>query len=313
MRLKKPNFWDYKKPNLLSYLLLPLTFPFIINNFLLSLRKKNEKYKKIKTICVGNIYVGGTAKTPLTIKINNILNNLNIKTATVKKYYPNQIDEQNLLKKKTNFYCAHNRKIALNLAIQDNYKVAIFDDGLQDSSINYDLSIVCFNSAKWIGNGFLIPSGPLREKLQSLSKYDVVFFNGNKEDISSLKIIIKKFNKDIKIFETHYSPINSDKFDKNDKYLIFSGIGNPDIFKKTLTENKLNIVKEIKFPDHYNYTKNDIDKIKILAKNSNAKILTTEKDYIKIDSKDRHSINFFEIELFIKDEDKLIDLLKLNI
>ena len=120
-------------------------------------------------------------------------------------------------------------------------------------------------------------------------------------------------NKDIKIFETHYSPVNSDKFDKNNKYLIFSGIGNPDIFKKTLTENKLNIVKEIKFPDHYNYTKNDIDKIKMLAKNLNAKILTTEKDYVKIDSKDRHNINFFEIELCIKDEDKLIDLLKLNI
>jgi len=313
MRLKKPNFWDYKKPNLLSYLLLPLTFPFIINNFLLSVRKKNEKNKKIKTICVGNIYVGGTAKTPLTIKINSILSNLNIKTATIKKYYANQIDEQKLLKKKTKLYCSHNRKIALNHALLDNYKVAIFDDGLQDSSINYDLSFVCFNSTKWIGNGFLIPSGPLREKLQSLSKYDAVFFNGNKEDISYLKILVKKFNNNIKIFETHYSPINSDKFDKNDKYLIFSGIGNPDIFKKTLTKNKFNIVKEIKFPDHYSYTKNDIDKIRMIAKNFDAKILTTEKDYVKIDSRYLYDINFFEIELFIKDEHELINLLKLNI
>ena len=313
MRLKKPNFWDYKKPNLLSYLLLPLTFPFIINNFLLNIKKKNKKYEEIKTICIGNIYVGGTAKTPLTIKINSILNNLNIKTATIKKYYTNQIDEQKLLKKKTKLYCSRNRKIALNHALLDNYKVAIFDDGLQDSSINYDLSFVCFNSTKWIGNGFLIPSGPLREKLQSLSKYDAVFFNGNKEDISYLKIIVKKFNNNIKIFETHYSPINSDKFDKNDKYLIFSGIGNPDIFKKTLTKNKFNIVKEIKFPDHYSYTKNDIDNIRMIAKNFDAKILTTEKDYVKIDSRYLYDINFFEIELFIKDEHELINLLKLNI
>ena len=313
MRLKKPNFWDYKKPNLLSYLLLPLTFPFIINNFLLNIKKKNKKYEEIKTICIGNIYVGGTAKTPLTIKINSILNNLNIKTATIKKYYTNQIDEQKLLKKKTKLYCSRNRKIALNHALLDNYKVAIFDDGLQDSSINYDLSFVCFNSTKWIGNGFLIPSGPLREKLQSLSKYDAVFFNGNKEDISYLKILVKKFNNNIKIFETHYSPINSDKFDKNDKYLIFSGIGNPDIFKKTLTKNKFNIVKEIKFPDHYSYTKNDIDNIRMIAKNFDAKILTTEKDYVKIDSRYLYDINFFEIELFIKDEHELINLLKLNI
>ena len=313
MRLKKPNFWDYKKPNLLSYLLLPLTFPFIINNFLLNIKKKNKKYEEIKTICIGNIYVGGTAKTPLAIKINSILKNLNIKTAIIKKYYANQIDEQKLLKKKTKLYCSRNRKIALKHALLDNYKVAIFDDGLQDSSINYDLSFVCFNSTKWIGNGFLIPSGPLREKLQSLSKYDAVFFNGNKEDISYLKILVKKFNNNIKIFETHYSPINSDKFDKNDKYLIFSGIGNPDIFKETLTKNKFNIVKEIKFPDHYSYTKNDIDKIRMIAKNFDAKILTTEKDYVKIDSRYLYDINFFEIELFIKDEHELINLLKLNI
>ena len=68
MKLKKPNFWDYKKPNLISYLLLPLTFLFIINNFFLNINSQ-KKNKKIRSICVGNIYVGGTAKTPLTIKI----------------------------------------------------------------------------------------------------------------------------------------------------------------------------------------------------------------------------------------------------
>ena len=65
MKLKKPKFWDYKKPNLLSYFLLPFTFPLIINNFLLK-SKKNNKYKGlIKKICIGNIYIGGTAKTPI--------------------------------------------------------------------------------------------------------------------------------------------------------------------------------------------------------------------------------------------------------
>ena len=313
MKLKKPRFWDYKKPNFISYLLLLFTFPLIINNFFLKLKKNNTNNSKIKKICIGNIYVGGTAKTPLTIKIYQILNSLKFKTATIKKFYTNHIDEQKMLTEKTKLYCLKDRNMALDKAIKDNNDVVIFDDGLQDKSINYDLEFVCFNNIKCIGNGLLIPAGPLREKINSIKKYDAIFINGNEVDNSDFKSLIKKYSKDIKIFETHYSPINSDKFDKNDKYLIFSGIGNPDIFKKTLTENKLNIVKEIKFPDHYNYTKNDIDKIKILAKNSNAKILTTEKDYIKIDSKDRHSINFFEIELFIKDEDKLIDLLKLNI
>ena len=72
MKVNKPKFWDLKKPNYISYLLLPFTLPIIINNFFLRF-KKNIKYNDIKTICVGNIYVGGTAKTPLTIKLNQIL------------------------------------------------------------------------------------------------------------------------------------------------------------------------------------------------------------------------------------------------
>ena len=83
MNLKKPNFWDYKKPNLIAYCLLPLSYLVRLINFI----NKKEKVKphNIKTICVGNIYIGGTGKTPLTIKKNNILKNLNFKTAFIKK------------------------------------------------------------------------------------------------------------------------------------------------------------------------------------------------------------------------------------
>ena len=110
MKFKKPKFWDYKKPNLLSYLFLPFTFPIIINNFLLNSKKKNRDKQIIKKICVGNIYVGGTAKTPLTIKIYQILSKLNFKTATIKKFYKDQIDEQIILKRETKLYCLRNRK-----------------------------------------------------------------------------------------------------------------------------------------------------------------------------------------------------------
>ena len=92
MKLKKPSFWDYKKPNIISYLLLPFTVPFILNNFILSFRTQ-KKYQNIKSICVGNIYVGGTGKTPLTIKINQILKEINPRTATIKKWYADQADE----------------------------------------------------------------------------------------------------------------------------------------------------------------------------------------------------------------------------
>ena len=312
MKLKKPKFWDNKKPNFLSYLLLPLTFPIIINNFFLKKNKINSN-KEIKKICVGNIYVGGTAKTPLTIKIYKILKNLGYKAATIKKFYKDQVDEQRILNSKTTLYCAKNRNQALNQAIKGSADVVIFDDGLQDRSINYDLKFVCFNNVKWIGNGFLIPAGPLREKLESISKYNAVFLNGNERDNSNIKSLINKFNRDIPIFESTYKPINIDQFDTSAKYLIFSGIGNPDSFKETVINNRLKVVKEIIFPDHYQYNTNDINNIVLHAKKLGAQILTTEKDYAKINSNKDNDIKFLEIEIVIKDEKKLIDYLKLHI
>ena len=312
MKMKKPNFWDNKKPNFLAYLLLPFTFPIIINNFFLNL-KKAKKNNKIKTICVGNIYVGGTAKTPLTIKLFEILKNLNLDIAVIKKFYTDQVDEQKILTKKTKLYCYKTRKRALNEAIKDNIKIAIFDDGLQDRTIDYDLKFVCFNTAAWIGNGFLIPAGPLREKIESIKKHDVIFLNGNEEDNSEIKFAIKKYNENIKIFETYYNPVNINEFDKNEKYIIFSGIGNPESFKTTLIKNNINIINEFKFPDHYNYSFNDINNIKLLAKSLNAKILTTEKDFVKIKKYQNAEIKFLQITLTVKNENELINFLKSKI
>ena len=103
MRFKKPKFWDLKKPNLISILLLPLTLPIILNNFLLKFKsyKKNEE---IKSICIGNIYLGGTGKTPTTIKLFHIFQELNFKVLTAKKFYKSQIDEIKILEKKNKIF-----------------------------------------------------------------------------------------------------------------------------------------------------------------------------------------------------------------
>ena len=313
MKLNKPKFWDYQKPNFLSYILLPLTLPLIINNFFLNLKKNNKKSSKPKKICIGNIYIGGTAKTPLTIKIYQILNDLSIKTATIKKFYRDHYDEQKMLSEKTILYCEKTRLSALNKAIQSNVDVVIFDDGLQDKKINYDLKIVCFNSIKWIGNGFLIPAGPLREKIDSVSKYDLAFLNGNEKNNSTLKLLLKKYNTNIQIFESEYKPIYIKQFNINDKYIIFSGIGTQENFKQTLVDNNIKITKEIIFPDHHNYTQKNIDYVRSEATNNNSKILTTEKDYMKIKLFKNDDIKYLKIELDIKNEDKLIEYLKTHI
>lgn len=304
MNLKKPKFWDFKKPSTLAYLLLPISYLFK----LIRLFKLESKIKKpkIKTICVGNIYLGGTGKTSLSIKINEILSEKKIKSCFVKKFYLTQFDEQKLLESRGKLFTSSKRIDAINIAENEGYDVAILDDGLQDSSINYDLRFVCFNNINWIGNGFTIPAGPLRESINNLKNYKHIFLNGNLENLDNIKKHIYKINPNINLYIGKYVPLDIEKFNKDKNYLVFSGIGNHQTFISMLREYKFNVVKDIEFPDHYKYNNFDINKIQKLSDNLNCQIITTEKDYLRLDKEKIHNINFIKSELKILDEEKLI-------
>ena len=311
MKLKKPKFWDYKKPSFFSYLLLPLS----ITIGLIAKINSKPKYpnSKIKTICVGNIYIGGTGKTSLTIKIKEILDKNNIKACFIKKFYPNQTDEQKLLSKNGALFSNLKRITALDEAISEDFEVAIFDDGLQDSSIKYDMEIVCFNNLNWIGNGLTLPSGPLRENINNLKSYENVFLNGNEESLIAIKEQIKRINPNININSGKYIPLNIGEFDKDQNYLVFSGIGNHKTFVEMLKNNKLKVVSDLEYPDHYQYSKRDFDEIIINAKKFNAHIITTEKDYLRLENFNRNEILYVKSSLEISDEKSLTNkLLKLN-
>ena len=312
MIFKKPDFWDNNKLNIISFLLMPLTLPLSINNFFLNKLKKPPS-EKIYSICVGNIYLGGTGKTPTTIKLFQILEKIYKKVTTAKKFYYSQIDEINLLKKRTSFLTSKNRPQIVNKAIKKGFKIIIFDDGLQDRNINYNLKIVCFDTLSWIGNGQLIPAGPLREKINSLKKYDVVFLKNITHKNNDIIKLIKTINPKIKIFNTKYIITNLNKFNLKKKYLVFSAIGNPDSLKKFLKKNKFNIIDNIIFPDHYKYKKNDIIKIIKKAKNIDAQIITTEKDFIKIPTNYKNKIDYINIDMEINQSSNFIKFLKKKI
>ena len=310
MNLKKPKFWDYKEPNIYAYLLLPLTYLVKILNYLnYKFSKRNLKRTGIKTICIGNIYVGGTGKTSLSIKINEILNKQEIKSCFIKKFYKTQLDEQKLLNSRGKLFLSAERRDAIYEAEKQNYKVAICDDGLQDRSINYDLKFVCFNSINWIGNGMTLPSGPLRENINNLKNYEHVFINGNLENLEEIKKQIFKINPQINIYFGIYEPVNITEFKKNDKYIVFSGIGNHKTFVSMIQNYKLTILKDIEFPDHYKYNKKDINKILDYANQLNCKIITTEKDFLRLENVENEKIKYLKSELKILNEEKLLSLL----
>ena len=302
MEFKKPKFWDYKKPNVYSYLLWPISILIRLFNFLkILITRKN--YSSTKTICVGNIYLGGTGKTSLSLKINEILRQKKIKTCFIKKFYSNQIDEQNILEDNGKLFKNKKRFESLKQAAKEGYKIAIFDDGLQDFSINYDLNIVCFNNINWIGNGLTIPSGPLRESINNIKKYRNVFLNGNNEDLDEIKKYIFKIDPTINVYQGKYVPKNLNEFNIKDKFLVFSGIGNHATFISMLKINKFNIVKEIEFPDHYEYSKKDINNIISTAKDLDCKIITTEKDYARLKIDNFSDIKHIKVDLEILNEE----------
>ena len=314
MKFKKPKFWDYKKPNIFAYLLIPLNLILWVSNIILDIKPK-KKYQNIKTICVGNIYIGGTGKTPTVLKLYEIFKNTKLKVSTAKKFYSNQEDENIILNKRSEFITSDNRQKIVQKAIEGNYDLLIFDDGLQDRQINYDFKLVCFDAENWIGNGFLIPSGPLREKVESLKKYDAVIIKNvsKKFDQNEIYQSINKINSKIKIFNSFFIIKNKEEFNLTDKFLIFSGIGNNYSFKKILVENNFSIAEEIAFPDHFIYKTQDILKLLKIAENKNIKIVTTEKDYVKIPENLRKKINFIKIDLEILEQNQLKELIESKI
>ena len=304
IKLIKPIFWDQTGFNFFSFILTPLSIITFLVNFL----KKIVKKKKLssKTICVGNIYLGGTGKTQLVIELNNILKK-KYKISVIKKFYENQLDEQKLLKSKTNLILVKNRVNGIN-NIKNANSVLIFDDGLQDKSIAYDLSIVCFSSINGIGNGKLLPAGPLREQLSELNKYYVVFINGNKN--KKLDSKIRLINKDIKIFYGKYFLKNKKNFSSKLNYLAVCGIGTPKNFFNLLSQNKINIKKKIIFPDHFQYKLSDVRNLTNIAKTNKLKIVTTEKDFMKLRKFKNFNIKYTRVVLKINNLNKLKKTLK---
>ena len=258
---------------------------------------------------MGNIYLGGTGKTSLSIELKRIFDEKKIKCCFIKKKYDYQKDEQTLLENYGKTFVEKTRKKALKKAISENFQVAIFDDGLQEKNISYDLTFICFNQINKIGNGRLIPAGPLRESLDILRKNKNIFITGSDEDNIEFKTFLQKKFSDLNFYDGIYVPLNLDKLKVNENYIIFSGIGNHKTFLEMLKKNELKIIKDFEYPDHYYYSLNDLKRVKDTAKKYNAKILTTKKDFLRIEAENRKDIEFVDIYLKISQ----IDLLKKKI
>ena len=303
MKLNKPYFWD-KKNSYISFLLMPFTFLFTLIIFLKKKISITNKFK-ILIICVGNIYIGGTGKTPTSILLAKEFSRLGKKTAILRKYYKTHSDEYNLIRNSfKNLILSKNRDDGLRKAEESNFDLVILDDGLQDYKIKKNLNIVCFNQDQLIGNGLLLPSGPLRENLSSLKNAQIILINGKEDKIFENKVL--RINKKLEIFYSCYKPLNLDRF-KHKKLLAVAGIGNPNNFFELLLQNNLKIEKKLIFPDHHKFSKIEIENIIKEAKTNNLQIIMTEKDYYKINDYKFEDVDYLKVSLEIDNKVKFLE------
>ena len=308
MKLKKPKFWNSSKFSFWIILFFPISILFLLFSYIKKLQ--SPKNFSVPIICVGNIYLGGTGKTPLASEIFKITKSLGKNPAFVKKYYSYLEDEIGMLKKIGAIFFSKNRTEAIESLIKNENDLAILDDGFQDFSINKNLSIVCFNQKQWIGNGFVIPAGPLRERLSAIKKAECIVINGQKD--IKIENEIYKQKKNVEIYYSKNRLLDINKF-KNKTIIAFAGIGNPKNFFDLLRENNLLLKEVFYYPDHYNFSKTELNMLINKAKVNNAILLTTEKDYSRIDDNYKKNIEFLKIELEIENKNNFIELIKKSI
>ena len=324
--INTPEFW-YKK-DLISKFKALLLLPFSIVWILLSLIKKNfvKRYKShLKVICIGNLSIGGTGKTPFSIQTYKILEILGYKPVFLTRGYRGLTkgpilvnkshnhkdvgDEALLLSKVGTTIVSSNRCIGAKYIenLKKNYDIIIMDDGLQNYQLEQDIKLLLIDKKLLFGNGYCIPAGPLRQTItQGLKKIDAIIFTGD----GDTKDINLNFINNIQNFDTKLEIKNTFKTKQNN-FLAFCALGNPIKFFNTLKKNNFKIVLTKSFPDHYEYKNKDINTLKEEANNRNLKLITTEKDYVKIDDKENEiSVLPIEINFSKADGNKFKSFLK---
>ncbi|MCJ7801078.1 MAG: tetraacyldisaccharide 4'-kinase [Candidatus Marinimicrobia bacterium] len=306
---------------ILNIILFPLFMIYlliiVIRNYLFDIKLFKSTQLPCKVISVGNITVGGTGKTPIVIAIAKFLLQQNKTVAVLSRGYgrkstgtqlvtnsktsltswKNVGDEPTLMAKHLQGIpiVVDENRIRGGKYLIDKFhpEIIILDDGFQHRKISRDVDIVLVNSNMSKYKNRIFGFRTFREPWKSLSRAHLIFLTKSDFVTPSSKILERLKKIDLPFFNANINPssylldyqnnkIDLDYFDGKTA-LLFSGIGDPESFGKTVQSLNIRILNTIKFGDHKNYSKSDIKLIRNKYINSGADvILTTEKDFLKI-------------------------------
>lgn len=313
--MKTPEYWQSN--SLTSKLLTPLGSLYGLATKLRLKLKKPQK-AEVPVICIGNITAGGTGKTPVSISVAKMLATEMYHPIFVTRGYGGKLqnvlvnnkkhtaqdvgDEPLLLAEQAPVVVNADRYAGAQLALKEGADVIVMDDGFQNPGLYKDLSFLVFDGHFGIGNGKIIPAGPLRETFENgIKRADALIILGkdkhNLAERSKLPVFYGHT-------ETAQTALNQENV------VAFAGIGHPQKFYHTLKQQGFNVLETFDFPDHHYYTKDEIEKILQKAKELNAEVYTTSKDFVKIPALYHKSINVLEIAVVWDKPEALLKFIK---
>lgn len=307
--LRTPAFW-YRAPGVAAALLSPLSWVWLAAAAMR--RALAHPYtSSIPVICVGNVAMGGAGKTPTAIALleasgasNPCFLTRGYRGATRQPILITEAnasvhgDEAVLLARHAPVIVAAKRADGLKLAEQRGFDLVIADDGFQNPHFTKTSSVLVFDGAIGVGNGACFPAGPLREKLDSaLRRAQAAIIVGH--DATHLRDALRG----IRVFNARLTAT----MQGHGRYVAFAGIGRPQKFFDTLSDAGFSIADRVSFPDHYRYTAQDIDALNALAQRYNARLITTEKDRVRLPAS--ADIDTLPVQMEIEDMPGLLAVL----
>ncbi|AZL15500.1 tetraacyldisaccharide 4'-kinase [Rickettsiales endosymbiont of Stachyamoeba lipophora] len=310
LSLKQPKFWQ--QFGLINLLLTPISLLYLLGFYLRKIIIKPINHT-IPIIVVGNLVVGGSGKTPITIWLYKLCKQLGFKPCILAKGYQGSIaeallvtsqssnevgDEALILSKIGPTVISRDRKAGIQyIETLKQFDLIIMDDGLQNPYINPNFKIVVVDGNYKFGNCLPLPAGPLREPLCALQDIDAIISYDQplKVNYNTPQFIAR--------IKTEFIPAQ-------EQYIAFAGIGRPEKFFLFLQSLGCNLKQTISFPDHFNYNQESEQYLVDLSKNLHCKLITTRKDYVKLTNNLQKIINVVDIEAQIDKAEILANLIK---
>jgi tetraacyldisaccharide 4'-kinase len=275
----------------------------------------------IPVICVGNLTAGGAGKTPVVRDLAARLTAMGRRPGILSRGYggrldgPLQVDpamhtardvgdEPLLLAKDTPCWIAADRAAGAHAMILAGIDIILMDDGLQNPALAQTLKLIVVDGATGFGNGRTIPAGPLREPVETgIARADALIVMG--EDRHSL---VQTFSNRLSILQASIHTKDSDWL-STAKVVAFAGIGRPDKFRASLVAAGADIAAFRPFADHHPFTQTELTALAVQAQSLGAQLITTGKDWVRLNSEWQSKIKSVEIDVRWQDEAILTTLL----